>query len=225
MSVSTGVTETVKRFYDVAYKELSKAIQEDRHKKAYYYNHQEDSKEHLDYSDELNILKSNFKPLIWGVGTAFVVFSTFRISKYTGKLVKTHPNDSSSPSSSSFFFRYRFENSSRYSRSTKEQLSDLASVPLDLLLSFFIGTSTAIFLTDEEKVMQDIGTIPLVKGKSLISETLCTPFLKEYQKVDPALWKSKEGRNSSSLQTIQTFCRNCQKRQDGNFASNSHADG
>jgi hypothetical protein len=82
-----------------------------------------------------------------------------------------------------------------------------------------------ISLTVEEKVKQDIGTIPLVKGKSLISETLCDPFLKEYQKVDPTLWKSKEGRNSSSLQTIQTFCRNCQKRQDGNFASNNHADG
>lgn len=207
MSVPTGkVTDTVKRFYNVAYKELSKAIQEDRHKKAYYSNQ---DKEHLAYSHEFKILQSHFKPLMWGVGTTFVVFFTFRISKYTGRLVQNHNyhNSSFSP------FPYRFEHSNR-SRSTKEQLSDLASVPLDLLLSLLIGTSTAIFLTDDEKVKQDIGNIPLVQGKSLFSDTLCKPFLEEYQNIDPALWDSREGRNSSSLQTIRTFCWNCQKRKE-----------
>lgn len=213
------VVDTIKRFYDVACNRLSKAIQEDRHKKAYYKDStsSEQDQIHLAYSHELRILQSHFKPLIWGAGTSLVVFATFRLSKHTGKLVQN--TKSSSP-----HLRYQFENLNR-NRTTGAQLSDLSSVPLDLLLSFLVGTSTAIFLTDDEKVKQDIGNLPLVQGKSLLSETLCVPFLEEYQKIDPALWKSKEGRNSASLQTIRTFCMNCQKRNDVlNFLSTHRKD-
>lgn len=213
------IVDTIKRFYDVARNQLSKAIQEDRHRKAYYNDSTSSGQDqtHLAYSHELRILQSHFKPLIWGAGTTLVVFATFRLSKHTGKLVQN--TNSSSP-----YLRYQFEKLNR-NRTTREQLSDLPSLPLDLLLSFLVGTSTAIFLTDDEKVKQDVGNIPLVQGKSLFSETLCAPFLEEYQKIDPALWKSKEGRNSASLQTIRTFCMNCQKRNDVlNFMSTHRAD-
>ena len=144
-------------------------------------------------------LKPHFKPFIWGIGTTVALFATFRISKNTGSLRKGSKG-------------YQFDNLQK-SKTRKEKLSDATSIPTDILLSMIVGVSSALFLTDEEKIKDDLSQMPLVQGRSLVSEELCTDFIKEYRKISPQMWTSKEANGSSSMQAIKSFVNNCQKRE------------
>ena len=59
----------------------------------------------------------------------------------------------------------------------------------------------------------DLARMPLVQGRSLISEELCFDFIKEHDKIQPQVWTSKEAIESSSMQAIREFVHNCQKRE------------
>jgi hypothetical protein len=73
---------------------------------------------------------------------------------------------------------YLFENLQK--KKPKQQASDALSIPIDILLSsLLVGASTALFLTDEVKMQKnDLANIPLVKGRSLVSEELCSDFIR-----------------------------------------------
>ena len=145
-------------------------------------------------------LKPHYKPLIWGVGTAVALFATFRVSKSTGSLRKT-------PKGSYLFDKLQ------QSKSQTEKLSEASSIPVDIFLSLIVGVSAALFLTDDVKMKDDLARMPLVQGRSLISEELCFDFIKEHDKIQPQVWTSKEAIESSSMQAIRTFVHNCQKRE------------
>lgn len=128
------------------------------------------------------------------------LFATFRVSKSTGSLRKT-PKGS-----------YQFDKLQQ-SKSQKEKLSEASSIPVDIFLSLIVGASAALFLTDDVKMKDDLARMPLVQGRSLISEELCFDFIKEHDKIPAQVWTSKEAIESSSMQAIRTFVHNCQKRE------------
>jgi hypothetical protein len=98
-------------------------------------------------------------------------------------------------------------------KTRKDKLSDATSIPADIFLSMIVGVSSALFLSDEEKIKDDLAQMPLIQGRSLVSEELCTDFIKEYEKVLPQLWTSNEAKENTSMQAIRCFVTNCQKRQ------------
>lgn len=97
-------------------------------------------------------------------------------------------------------------------KSQKEKLGDLASVPVDMILSLLVGLSASLFLTDDEKLKKDFSNTPLVKGRSLIAEEFCDDYRKEFQKISPSILQSKEAMESSSMRAIQNFVHNCEQR-------------
>jgi len=62
-------------------------------------------------------------------------------------------------------------------------------------------------------MQNDLADIPLVKGRSLVSDELCTDFIKEYNNMPPQIWTSKNAAESTSMQAIKTFIENCNKRE------------
>lgn len=87
------------------------------------------------------------------------------------------------------------------------------SIPADIFLSLIIGTSAALFLTDQTKRQKDFANAPLVEGRSFVSDELCPQFVQEFSKTPSHVWNSKEASENVSMRTIQMFVENCQKRQ------------
>lgn len=130
------------------------------------------------------------------------MFASFRISKYTGKLGRTRTGG------------YNFEKLSKIEgrKKSDQNLSSALSLPIDLFLSLLVGASASLFLTDEVKMQNDLASVPLVAGRSLISDELCKDFVKEIDKFHGGSFSSKDIDQSNTLKTIQLFIDNCQKR-------------
>ena len=61
-------------------------------------------------------------------------------------------------------------------------------------------------------MQNDLANIPLVKGRSLVSEELCSDFIREYYRLPKQLWSSENDAEIRSLNAIGDFVENCQKR-------------
>jgi len=90
------------------------------------------------------------------------------------------------------------------------------------LLSFTVGTQTYDYykqevrrIAEDEKVI-NLANLPLVQGKSQISERICPPWLEVYQTLPRVFVEEKkrnENKSSSGLWTnIDKFAINCQRR-------------
>lgn len=185
----------MQKFFNIAQEKLIEVTKEKRHK-VY-------SRNAAEYKEELQLIKPHFKPFIWGIGTAITLFASFRLSKFTGALRLQQKGG------------YAFDNLKR-NESKTEQLSDLASLPADLFLSFLAGFSTCLFLIDGTKLQQDLSQAPLVKGRSLLADELCADFTKEFKEIPKEFWKKRAVNESSNkgdnIDNIKAFVHNCQKR-------------
>lgn len=95
---------------------------------------------------------------------------------------------------------------------------------LDSFVSLSIGAYASMFFTDTNKMMQKFSTIPLVEGRSLLSEQLCEDFTQEFRNYDRQIWNSRHpsltGGDVSRSEDIggfrdliQGFVANCQRRE------------
>ena len=82
---------------------------------------------------------------------------------------------------------------------------------LDLTVSVSLATYAASIFTDKKKIMKDMSQIPLVQGRSLVSDELCDDFIDVYRGIPKKVWKKYEG-NSEPLDAITAFVMNCMKR-------------
>jgi len=196
MEPSPSVPQTFQRFFSIIQERVGDTEKLNGHKAALT---------SVDYETELSILKPHFQPFVWGIGTTLALFASFRISKFTGALKM-------SKTGGGYEFKNLKKGSSLKQREPEQQLSDAFSIPADIFLSLIVGASAAVFLTDITRIEQDLAAIPLVKGRSLVAEELCTDFIKEYNNLPMDLWKSKDAMESSSIKAIQLFIDNCQKR-------------
>ena len=150
------------------------------------------------YRNELVILRPHFKPIVWGFGSAVSLFLSFRVSgnKRIASIVK-----------SVFAYGSKSNGVGGSTRDdTVQKLRGGLSIPTDLFLSTLIGCSVTLFLTDFKQLKFDLEQLPLVAGKSFVSEELCSDFISLYQ---------ESNRNSTSEiidQSLQHFILNCQKR-------------
>jgi hypothetical protein len=166
-----------------------------------------------DYDSELKILKPHFKPVMWGIGTTMTLFFSFRVSRHTGKIFIRKKGFS--------FERVHVAKPGTNVQKKEKMKEDLLSIPMDILLSFIVGCSTALFLTDEKKLYRDIAKVPLVEGRSSFSDDLCTDFIRQYNQVPRDFWTSRVDEERServideygSLRMFQQVTLNCKKRQ------------
>jgi len=83
---------------------------------------------------------------------------------------------------------------------------------LDLAVSVSMAMYGSAYFTDKEKLMRDMSAIPLVQGRSLISDELCPDFIDVYRGIPQKTWKKYEGK-SEALDAISGFVMNCMRRR------------
>lgn len=94
---------------------------------------------------------------------------------------------------------------------------------LDTFVSLSIGSYASLYLTDKQKMMNQFTEIPLVEGRSLLSEELCGDFTREFQKFDRQVWDRNHPSLTGGVQTnddgehdfrntMQGFVVNCRRR-------------
>ena len=166
------------------------------------------------YSSELALLQPHYTPILWGVGCSIVSFAAFRFSGAV--------RISRSSSTSGYTFKRVSSpletrgggGGANEAEAKSRLLGRLVSIPVDLSLSFLIGCSATIFLTDTDKLQKDISEIPLVKGRSLVADELCGDFVREYKQWDPSMWNNPKIIEEAhpSLGAIRNFVKNCELR-------------
>jgi hypothetical protein len=85
-----------------------------------------------------------------------------------------------------------------------------AKLGLDMFASLLMGAYTSMYFTDEEQIVAQIASIPLVPGRSVVSDEFCVMLQQELQQKPKEYWRHVE---SPYLQQIKVFCDNCRKRQ------------
>lgn len=95
---------------------------------------------------------------------------------------------------------------------------------LDLFASVTVGAYTSLYFIDTSKLLRQAAELPLVEGRSLLSEELCPDFAKEFQTYPRETWEENDpsyGRESIELAPggkpklasfIQSFVANCKRR-------------
>lgn len=92
---------------------------------------------------------------------------------------------------------------------------------LDVFVSMSVGAWASIILIDKDKLMRQASEIPLVQGRSLLSEELCSDFSVEFQKYSRDTWDPNHpalnggvGGDSKTDFTslIEGFVANCKRR-------------
>ena len=132
------------------------------------------------------------------------LFASFRVSKFTGSLRKT--------TSGAYQFEKLHGKKVEGGNKPKQTLSNALSIPIDILLSLLVGSSAALFLTDEVKMRNDLANIPLVEGRSLVSDELCPDFIKEYHSKPRNTLENSSKSDQMALRAIKTFVHNCEER-------------
>jgi hypothetical protein len=82
---------------------------------------------------------------------------------------------------------------------------------LDLIVSVSVASWTTALFTDYTKMLKDAAKIPLVKGRSLISDELCDDFIDVYRGIPKKTWTKNEGK--PAIDAIGGFVMNCMRRQ------------
>eukprot|EP00980_Cylindrotheca_fusiformis_P013048 scaffold3267_cov140-Cylindrotheca_fusiformis.AAC.10 len=90
----------------------------------------------------------------------------------------------------------------------------------DTVLSLMMAANISLYYTDMQKIKQELTDLPLVPGKSLVSDALCPDLTAEWQKVveeqNPAyrrlLAQNQDTPLGLYMNGIKHFCENCQRR-------------
>jgi len=83
---------------------------------------------------------------------------------------------------------------------------------LDLALSLVISAYGSLLFVDRKKLMDDMSKIPLVEGRSLVSDELCDEFVNVYRIIPKQTWDKYQGK-SDALDAIGGFVKNCIRRE------------
>jgi len=83
---------------------------------------------------------------------------------------------------------------------------------LDCFISLSMATYGSMYFVDRRRMMDAAGSIPLVEGRSMVSDELCDDFTSLYRSVPQKTWEKYDGK-SLQLDTISNFVKNCIKRK------------
>jgi hypothetical protein len=84
---------------------------------------------------------------------------------------------------------------------------------IDAVLACVTGGVVWVVTTPRVKLFEAAADIPLVPGRSAISDTLCSDFIENYKRLPKELWTPKKIHRDDVTKSIKTFVENCQRRQ------------
>lgn len=190
------------------------------------------------YCFERHKLEKYVNPLKYGAGATIFLFLTFRVTgsaqfqswrKYL--MAQRRPNAFHTSSSPHHHRKSTFTDASSGGRSAppappkgyleakreREVQAALSSMRLitDILVSVSTGTSGSLMLlhAHEGTMRQDFEQAPLVSGRSVVADEMCTPFLNILDSYKASSCVS-ESDNNLNLRSFLTFTENCRARRD-----------
>ena len=111
---------------------------------------------------------------------------------------------------SSIFVKVKYP-SEMPSSFTEPKLLQPFTLMIDALLSSIVGLTTWITFTDKQKIYDAMTEIPLLQGRSTLSDVLCDDFIHLYHREIPkSFWQEYE---DDILTTISRIVQNCEKRR------------
>jgi hypothetical protein len=172
-----------------------------------------------DYAVEKMLLSKSYRPFMWGMATTCVCFVTFRVTgsamfrNIRQKLAPRRPQKKvhveAPPEPNKQWKSY----SERMMEERTAALNDVASLPTDAILSIMLGISiTGITLSPSER-KQEFQIAPLLPGRSLVSQHLCTSMVQLYDGASPKIWDyNSDDKPDETLETLRNFAIHCKKR-------------
>lgn len=86
-----------------------------------------------------------------------------------------------------------------------------ARLGIQVATSLVIAAYTTSYYTDENEMLRQVASAPLLEGRSVIADEFCDSLVTEYHRVHPPeYWKQVQ---DPYLQYLGVFCDNCQKRR------------
>ena len=86
-------------------------------------------------------------------------------------------------------------------------------ITIDAALACFMGGIVWFVATPKLKIFEAAADIPLVPGRSAVSETLCSDFIENFKRLPKELWTPKKLDGDDVTTNIKRFVENCQRRQ------------
>ncbi len=83
---------------------------------------------------------------------------------------------------------------------------------LEVFVSMYLGAWGSGLFPDNAKFVNDLSDIPLVEGRSIVSEELCTDLIDVYKAIPKKTW-DKYDNKSVPLDAVSNFVKNCLRRQ------------
>lgn len=109
--------------------------------------------------------------------------------------------------------------SSSNNKNMKDKIFNIFTIVLDATVSLFIASEVSDYATDVDSIQNSLVKIPLVEGKSFISEELCPEAMKLYKEYPADFWlrdrtsdKLPSQMKRPMLNNITQFVLNCQRR-------------
>jgi len=88
-----------------------------------------------------------------------------------------------------------------------ELVNEAVRLPTDIIVSLLCGASSVAWLSNSTQLKKDFAEAPLVSGKSVIYECICSEM---EDALDPAVHPGDD----DMLLTFQMFARNCRTRSE-----------
>ena len=85
-------------------------------------------------------------------------------------------------------------------------------LPLDLMLSVILGSSTYLIQFDSEKIQDDVVQMPLLPGQSLVHECICPDVVKAVLAVHTDNSTATAAGDDETQKFFTQFAQNCQAR-------------
>jgi hypothetical protein len=86
-------------------------------------------------------------------------------------------------------------------------------IAVDAILACGMGLVACVVSTPKRKLFETTADIPLVSGRSAVSDTLCTDFIENYQRLPADLWTPKKLKGDDVSTNLKRFIENCARRQ------------
>ena len=96
-------------------------------------------------------------------------------------------------------------------RRTGTFLLKAARLGIQVAASLVIAAYTTSYYTDEDEMLRQVASAPLLEGRSVIADEFCDSLVAEYHRIHPPeYWKQVK---DPYLQYLGIFCDNCQRRR------------
>lgn len=86
-------------------------------------------------------------------------------------------------------------------------------IAVDAAVSLVLGGLVSYWATPKVRLFEAAADVPLVPGRSAVSEVLCEDFVANYKKIPKRVWTNNSVEGDDVTMNLKRFIDNCRRRQ------------